>query len=224
MGAINFWRKKTDLVWSGSAGQLIKGVFNATTAGYGLKLTTARTWIERGNADDGGAVISGSGAAYLFGSRRLLLTAAQTGNNSWYGGCDRVEVNSDCSAVTGHVAGHWGYLEMKASSKVNVAGAVRGQIDCPSTAVVGTLAGAFMAASNDLSGTHTGPICAMAVTTPVAGSWDGLVGIQSTECVVTSFTGNTTFAANSKGSFTQVGQIKIYVGGSLYYIPYGTVA
>ena len=43
-------------------------------------------------------------------------------------------------------------------------------------------------------------------------------------CIVTSFTGNSAFAPNSKGTFTMVGQLKILVGSDVRYIPFGTVA
>lgn len=43
-------------------------------------------------------------------------------------------------------------------------------------------------------------------------------------CVTEAYTGNSAFVPNNKGSFTQVGQLKIKVGSSTYYVPYGTVA
>jgi len=43
-------------------------------------------------------------------------------------------------------------------------------------------------------------------------------------CVVNTYTGNSNFVPNNKGTFTQEGQLKIKIGSSTYYIPYGTVA
>jgi hypothetical protein len=218
--AIEGSRKATDIIYyDGSMpgkGQIIKGVFNATTAGYGLQLNTGRTWIERGNADDGGKVIGGSGAAYLFGSRRLLITAAQAGNNSWYGGSDRVSITADISGVTAHVAGHWGFLEGKSGATVNVAGAVRGQCDMPANTTIAGVASGFMAASNSLAGTHTGIAAAFHTTNPVAGTWDvfaafGTSGNDGTGCID---------AGGSKSSPGTVSKwVKIDIGGTTHYVP-----
>jgi hypothetical protein len=48
---------------------------------------------------------------------------------------------------------------------------------------------------------------------------DGTTGI-----VNVASTGNSAFVPNNKGTFTQCGQIKIKIGSSTYYIPFGTVA
>jgi hypothetical protein len=210
---LNWKQKMTDLVLLGRTGQIIKGVFHATLPVSGLPLRTDRTWIERGNCDDGGAILTGSGAAYLFGSRRMLVTAVQTGNNSWYGGCDRLSVNADISGVTAHVAGHWGFLEFKSGGKVNVGGAVRGQIDLPSGAYVTGFAGCFVAASNTLAGTHTGPIAPMLVTLPVAGTFDAAAIYQTT------LTGCTA-AGSTKSTPSGVDAWEIVkIAGDTYYRP-----
>lgn len=47
---------------------------------------------------------------------------------------------------------------------------------------------------------------------------------STTGCVITTYTGNSAFVPNSKGTFTQCGQIKVKIGGSDYLIPFGTVA
>jgi hypothetical protein len=208
MGAINFYRKKTDLVWAGTSGQLIKGVFNATTAGYGLKLTPDRTWIERGNADDGGKVLTGTGAAYLFGSRRTLLTAVQTGNNSFFGGCDRLSINADESAVTGVMAAHWAMLENKASGKVGGAwaGAVRGDLNLHSSGANACITSCFLAACESCAGTHTADVVVIHVPTPEAGTFDHLFEISSASgCIAARNVG----AASGK-------EILISIDGSPY--------
>jgi hypothetical protein len=145
----------------------------------------------------------------------MLVTAAQTGNNSWYGGCDWLSVNSDMSGVTAHVGGHWGFLEMKAGSKINYGGAVRGQLDCPSTAEISGVASCFMAASNDLGGTHTGQAVAIHVTNPVSGTFDAFARIGS----VTDGTGCVS-AGGTKTSHATVSKfIKVYIAGVLHYVP-----
>jgi len=43
-------------------------------------------------------------------------------------------------------------------------------------------------------------------------------------CDTQAYTGNSSFIPNNKGTFTQCGQLRIVIGASTYYIPYGTVA
>jgi hypothetical protein len=222
------WKNKGgDRVLYGALGQNIKGEFHATVAGKGIKLTGTRQWIERGNADDGGAVLTTAGA-YLFGSRRLLLTAAQTGSLSFFGGLDRLSINADCSGSTAEMAGHWGFLEVKAGATCGTqAAAYRADISLPSTAVIpsGGTASCFLAAAESLAGTHTGNAAVLHVPNPQAGTFDLFAVLGSaTGCHTAAYTGNSSFVPNSKGTFTQCGQLKITIGGSAYYIPYGTVA
>lgn len=221
-------RKKSDLVWFGKNGQELVGEFNATTAGYGLQLTGTRQWITRGNADDGGVALATNGA-YLFGSRRLLLTYAQTGSSkSFFGGCDRLSIAADLSGSTAEMAGHWGFLEVKAGATCGTqAAAYRADISLPSTAVIPAdgVASCFMAAAESLAGTHTGVAAVINVPNPQAGTFDLFAVLGSaTGCHTAAYTGNSAFDPNSKGTFTQQGQIKIKIGATAYYIPYGTVA
>jgi hypothetical protein len=220
MGAIQWSRKQSDMVWTGRVGQIIKGAFHATSAGYGFKLTTGRTWIERGNADDGGAILTGSGAAYLFGSRRLLVTAAQTGNNSWYGGCDRLSVYADLSGVTAHIAGHWGFLESKGSATkaavISVGAAVRGQVDLSTQTTITNVVSCFMGASNNMGGTHTGPAVIIHATNPVTGTYDGFAyfgisGNDATGCISAGATKSTPGTVDK--------YVIIYIAGTAHYIP-----
>jgi hypothetical protein len=182
MAAINWRRKNSDVHWEGSRGQIIKGAFHATVAGSGIQVTGSRQWIERGNADDGGSVLSTAGA-YLFGSRRLLLTAAHTGSSlSFFGGCDRLSVNADLSGSSAEMAGHWGFLEAKAGATLGPqAAAYRADIVLPATAVIpsGGIASAFMAAAESLAGTHTGKAAVMHVPNPQAGTWDAFLALGS---------------------------------------------
>ena|SRR3990167_3285508 len=58
--------------------------------------------------------------------------------------------------------------------------------------------------------------------------WDNLFLFDATmvgvEPIITSFAGNGAWDANSKGTFTQQGQLKIKIDATEYYIPFGTVA
>jgi hypothetical protein len=184
--SLGWSRKGMDIVYYDGAmagkGQIIKGVFNATTAGYGLALNSGRTWIERGNADDGGAVVSGTGAAYLFGQRRLLLTAVQTGNNSFFGGGDRLSIASDCSGVTAEMAGGWSMLEMKSGGKTNSISAAHRidlKINTGSTVSAGVTSALLIAAEALSPSTHTGTIAVMHVPNPQAGTYDAFLVLGS---------------------------------------------
>lgn len=177
------WKPKGgDRVWYGRLGQELKGEFHATTAGKGIQLRGTRQWVERGNADDGGIAISTNGA-YLFGSRRLLLTYAQSGSSkSWFGGCDRLSINADLSGSTAEMAGHWGFLEVKAGATCGTqAAAYRADISLPSTAVIpsGGVASCFLAAAESLAGTHTGTAAIIHVPNPQAGTFDKFLVLGS---------------------------------------------
>ena len=190
--AIEWSRKGTDIVYyDGSMpgkGQIIKGVFNATTAGYGLQVNSSRTWIERGNADDGGKAVSGTGNAYLFGSRRLLMTYAQTGNNSFFGGCDRLSIAADESGVTAEMAAHWGMLELKSGGKTNsITGAIRADLNIQSGSTISAgITAAFLVAAEAISPTtKTGTVSVMNVKNPQAGTFDNFLAFDSaTGCTV----------------------------------------
>jgi hypothetical protein len=215
MGQLTWRRKQIDLIYEGDYGQILKGLFHATTAGYGMKVNASRTWIERGNADDGGKVLA-TGQAYLFGSRRFLLTYAHTGNLSVYGGCDRCSVVADESAVTGFLGGHWGYLQLLSGGKVNVGGGVVGQIDVPTGADISNYASCFLANVNHLVA-HTGKAVATHVTNPSAsGLLDasmafGTDGNDGTGCIDA---GSTKSAPGTVDKWE-----KKYVAGTLYYTP-----
>lgn len=215
----------TELV--GSKGQVIKGAFHATLPGYGLAVNGNRQWIERGNADDGGVVLTTAGA-YLFGSRRLLLTAAQTGSLSFFGGCDRLSIASDCSGSSSEMAGNWAMLEVKSGGKTGPqASCYRADLNIASGATVSAgVTSCFMAAAEKLSqSTTTGDVSVFHVPNPQAGTFTQFAVLgAATGCELATFTGNNAFVPNNKGTFTQCGQLKILIGSTQYYIPYGTVA
>ena len=186
---IRWQRQDGNLVFQGNFGQIIKGDFHATLPGYAMQLRADRTWFERGNVDDGGAVLSGTGAAYLFGSRRLLLTALQTGNNSFFGGCDRLSIAADQTSVGGVMGAHWGFLEFKSGGKSQAnnagCGAVRGDIKLVTGSYALGIVSSFLAACEDLSGTHTAHVTVIHVPNPQAGTFDNFIEFGSaTGCTV----------------------------------------
>ena len=213
-------------IYDGQVNALQVGKFSSTAAGYGFTLTKTRSFAFRSCADDGGVVFT-TGASVKAKEARLLLTAVHTGNISAHGGENHLKVTSDCSGVTGFLGGSWDYLEMGTSAKVAYAGGSRSMLDIPSGAAVTGAVGSFLAAAGDISGTHSAsvPVAVVAATNPTAGSYDAFAYLGSaTGCNITSYTGNSAFIPNSKGTFTQVGQLKINIAGTTYYIPYGTVA
>jgi len=168
--------------------QLIFGKFNATTAGYGLEVNSKRTWITRGNADDGNKSL-GAGNAYLYDSGRLLITHAQTGNVSLIGRQGRLSVNADVTGVnTG--AGLWGFLEVKASGVVGGStgmGAVLGDISINSGGDIGSgkIASCFLAHCESLGNSHTGKAVPIHVPKPDLGTFDAFLSFgASTGCTV----------------------------------------
>lgn len=210
--AINWKRKASDWVWYGSKGQLIKGVFHATTAGYGLQLTGTRQWIERGNADDGGVALTTEGA-YLFGSRRLLLTAAHSGSSlSFFGGCDRLSIAADLSGSSAEMAGHWAMLEVKSGGKTGAqASCYRADLNIASGSVVSSgITSCFLAAAEKLSQTTTtGRVTVIHVPNPQAGTFSNFAEFGSaTGCI-------SAFSAGANANF----QILIRINGSAYAIP-----
>ena len=50
------------------------------------------------------------------------------------------------------------------------------------------------------------------------------IDTNATGCYTAAYTGNGAFVPNSKGTFTQTGQLRIIVAGATVYVPYGTVA
>ena len=154
------------------------GVFSSVTAGPGITLNGVDTKAAAIYSDDGNAALA-AGTAYRGSESRLLLTHTQTGNLSLYGGEQHLKVCSDLSAVTGIVAGGWGYLECNGSGKINVGAGLRGMIDVPNGAVIGTIAAGVTVGSNDLSGTHTGQAVGLNIEAPVAGAWDGAFNVCS---------------------------------------------
>jgi len=189
---------------------LIVGAFNATTAGSGIALKDGtQTYVMRGNADDGGKVFATTGNAYLFSSRRLLLTKAQVGNNSFFGGCDRLSINADESGVTGVMAAHWGMLEVKSGGTIGGAagvGAVRGDINNNGVLASGGVESCFLGACEKVAGTHTGVAVTLHVPTPQSGVFDALAYLT---------TGSGVCNSSASGSAANK-QIFVYIDGTKY--------
>jgi hypothetical protein len=207
------WKRTLGTIRFSGKGSLDVGAFSSTTIGYGLGLSSSRTCLQNIYADDGGSALT-VGSAYRAGRRRTLLGAVNTGDVSIFGGQDHLKVASDNSGVTGHLAGHWGYMECSAAGKVNIAAGVKGMADLPSGAVItsGGVLSAFMAVSNDLGGTHTGKAVPIHVPNPVAGSWDAFAEVAaSTGCIDAATTKSTPSGVDN--------WLLVNVGGTAHYIP-----
>lgn len=173
--ALEWVRKGSDLLFQDTVlagkGQFLIGSFSSATAGVGLKLSSNRTTVFRVCTDDGGAAI-GAGSYRASESRLLLTGTCGATNTSMSGHESHVKVASDYSGASGLIGGAWNYIEIASGGNVNYASATHGMIDCPTGATIGGVLSCFMAASNDLTGTHTGPATVLHVTNPVAGTFD----------------------------------------------------
>ena len=210
-------------IYRGMKGSWQMGEFSSTATGKGLKLSASRTSVHRIYGDTGGAALAAG--VYRPSLSRFLIDYAFSANVSAFGFQGQMKVNADVTAD--FLAGIWGYAEVTAGKTItgSIAG-VRGTVDMPATAVIAAnqIASAFLADSIDINCTHTGKAVPLHVPTVASGAWDALVALGATTgCNITSFSGNDAFVPNSKGTFTQQGQIKILVGGTTYYIPYGSV-
>jgi hypothetical protein len=200
------------------------GAFSSATAGSGIAINSAKTKAFDILADDGGvALTAGSYQAARF--RMLVATTIASGNISIAGALGHLKVVANV-ASSAPISGIRGYIECSGAA-ISSASAVRGMIDIPSGCTIssGAIASAFMADSLDLGGTHTGSAAVIHVANPGAGTWDFFAAFgTATGCTLATFTGNSAFVPNSKGTFTQCGQVKILINATTYYIPYGTVA
>jgi len=211
-------------IYRGMKGSWQMGEFSSTATGKGLKLSASRTSVHRIYGDTGGAALTAG--VYRPSLSRFLIDHAFSANVSAFGFQGQMKVNANVTAD--FLAGIWGYAEVTAGKTItgSIAG-VRGTVDMPATAVIAAnqIASAFLADSIDINCTHTGKAVPLHVPTVASGAWDALVALGATTgCNITSFSGNSAFVPNNKGTFTQQGQIKILIGGTTYYIPYGSVA
>ena len=211
-------------IYRGMKGSWQMGEFSSTATGKGLKLSASRTSVHRISGDTGGAALAAG--VYRPSLSRFLIDYAFSANVSAFGFQGQMKVNANVTAD--FLAGIWGYAEVTAGKTItgSIAG-VRGTVDMPATAVIAAnqIASAFLADSIDINCTHTGKAVPLHVPTVASGAWDALVALGATTgCNITSFSGNSAFVPNNKGTFTQQGQIKILIGGTTYYIPYGSVA
>ncbi len=217
---------------SASCGLLL-GDFSSATAGSGFALSATNTAAARIYADDGGAKLAAG--EKRVGIARFLYATEDTDatDQTMSGFVGQVKVANNLT-INGNLAGLCGYLEVAAAKTLiggraaqgSIASAVWGRVDVPATGVIGSDAfvSAFGAGAN-LGGTHTGKATVLHVVNPSAGAWDYFAVLGSaTGCNTEAYTGNGAFVPNNKGTFTQVGQLKINIGGNDYYIPYGTVA
>ncbi|MCX6224233.1 MAG: hypothetical protein NTV01_05705 [Bacteroidia bacterium] len=155
------------------------GVFNSATAGYGKKLSSAKTKSLDVCCDDGGAALSAT--AYRAIRGRMLLTYAQSGDCSPYGLQGHLK-NTAADTTTGNKAGVWGYYEAVSGATVaSHTSGVFAMIDVPSGATIAASAvvGALQIGSNDLGGTHTGSAVGINFTEALTGAFDAAISFPS---------------------------------------------
>lgn len=209
---------------------MLLGDFASATAGSGIPLSATNTAAARIYTDDGGAKL-GAGEKRALISRFLYATEDTDNTDQTMSGIvGQLKFVNNITA-SGNMAGVCGYLECSGTKTLTIAStavatALWARVDVPSGFTIGSgtvVSGIGVTA--DLGGTHTGRASVVNVVNPSGGAWDAFAEFgNATGCTVTTYTGNSGFDSNSKGTFTQAGQIKIVVGGSTYYIPYGTVS
>jgi hypothetical protein len=188
------------------------GEFSSVTAGFGSKISSSITAIERKYFDDGGvALTTGNLRASL--SRLLITTAVTGGSFTARALMGHTKVHASIIS-SGPIAGVEGYLECSGTGHIDRATGVRGVADLPSGAVIHTsgVLSAFMGYSVDLGGTHTGKAVILDVPTPLAGTWDALLNIDATSGCTTAGTTKTT--PGGVGVW-----LNAIVAGTAYYIP-----
>lgn len=224
MGQLSVKTWGSSKIYRGMKGAWQMGEFSSTATGKGLKLSSSRTSVHRIYGDTGGSALATG--VYRPSLSRFLVDYAFSGNISVFGHQGQVKVNA--SVTADFIAGVWGYAEVTAGKTItgHIAG-VRGTVDMPATAVIAAnqIAAAFLADSIDINCTHTGKAVPFHVPTVAVGAWDALIALGATTgCNITSYTGNGAWVPGNKGTFTQLGQLKVLIDGTTVYIPYGSVA
>jgi hypothetical protein len=202
-----------------TTGVVTCGKFVSAAVGSGNVVTATVTKAGAFYADDGAAVLTTGTNARVWETRMLILGAHGTGDVS-IGGFEGHAKLVAAAGTNGHKYGLWGYFEC-ADSAAAITNfgcyGVLGMLDVPTSASIAanTYPAAIGIISNTLAGTHTGKAVCINVETPVAGTWDALLRLTSASGPYTANTKYLTAAGNSLLS----GTVKVYVDGTLGYIP-----
>ena len=205
-----------------------------TASGYGLQPNMTDSWSVGAPVsfyfDDGGSAITSWGECFTVG---FVVTANSTGatQTGWpYTAFFYKDIQANITSATTQ---HWATVMMNTSiaSAKTVDGFDNQGLSTlhVSADVNGTLAAGTTLANLSFGGNSPGTISGTWVCMHVRdtiGDFSALMKVDAnaTGCYTESYTGNSAFVPNSKGTFTQTGQLRLIVNGNTVYVPYGTVA
>ena len=205
-----------------------------TASGYGLQPNMTDSWSVGAPVsfyfDDGGSAITSWGECFTVG---FVVTANSTGatQTGWpYTAFFYKDIQANITSATTQ---HWATVMMNTSiaSAKTVDGFDNQGLSTlhVSADVNGTLAAGTTLANLSFGGNSPGTISGTWVCMHVrdtTGDFSALMKVDAnaTGCYTESYSGNSAFVPNSKGTFTQTGQLRLIVNGNTVYVPYGTVA
>jgi len=204
-----------------------------TSHGYGLRPNMTDSWSVGAPIgfyfDDGNTAITAWGECFTVG---FVITADSTGGSQtgWpYTAFFYKDIRAD---ITSAATQHWATVMMNtaiASGKTIDGFDNHGLSTLHlSVDVNGTLASGQTISNLSFGGNSTGTIDGTWVCMHVrdtTGDFDAFMEIDAnaTGCYTEANSGDGGFVSNSKGTFTQTGQLRIIVNGNTVYVPYGTV-
>ena len=198
-----------DRVFMGAKGAWLLGRFG-NAAGFGLRLSSARTGILKVHADDGGIIMSSGTNRAIQG--RTLLTAVHTAG-TFCGVQGQIKaVLSSSTGAPDWAVGVWGYAEADGITTVKNLFGVRATVDIPSGAVIasgGRVAGLCID-SIYMGGTHTGKAAMIYIPNSNDGEWDYFLDFGSAPGAIVADTSNIPAAATYK--------IKCRIGSTDFYL------
>lgn len=201
----------------------------------GMKtLTDDTTWSNGAPVgfyfDDQGVALTAWGECFTVG-QAVLTASTAAGQSGWpYTAFFYLDIEANITTATNQ---HWANVMTSAiiGGGVTVDGFTSHGVSSLHTScdINGTLAANNTMSNISFGGNSTGTINGVWVcmhirdTTGNFSAWTKF-DTNAIGCYTTAYTGNDTFVANNKGTFTQAGQLRIMIGANTYYIPYGTVA
>jgi len=222
-------------IGTGSTRGLLLGAPNQGTGSTGMTLLTDNTtWLTGATVgiyfDDGDTALTAWGEGFTVGTNILADSTGQAQTGWPYNTFFYTVIDADIDA---NAANHWAncMMNMAVSSTKTLAGFDNNGVSTLhlSFDVNGIISAETTVANLSFGGNSPGTINGTWVCMDVrdtTGDFTALlkVNANATGCYTEAYTGNGAFVPNSKGTFTQTGQLRVIVNGATVYIPYGTVA
>ena len=203
-----------------TADVLYGGDMSGDSAGLGVKLLSAdgtKHFAYAVYADDGGAELDAGWVSGIFGSMVIYTAVTPSCNLSAFGVTGQLHVGASVATI-GNLCGVYGIAECDGSEAINgnfFGGLFGATLGASATIGSGYYTGGVMIGGN-YQGTHTGKAVAIFVQNPTgAKQFDAFAAIgqdsQYAGCVTAGAVGG-----------SQTHKLKIYMGGTLMYIPLNT--